>query len=80
MSFIEYLFYNCVSLCVIYEVFFVVVYFDNRVFVDVVYFVLLYEGRDVYEIEYWVVRKFIGEVCIVYEKCEYVWDKFVCII
>ena len=58
-----------------YEAFLASVYPDDRAAVDAAYSGSLKEGKDGYEIEHRVVRKYNGEIRIVHEKCTHIRDK-----
>ncbi len=55
-----------------YEAFLDCVHPEDRAAVDAAYSGSLREGRDTYEIEHRIVRRFTGEIRIVHEKCEHV--------
>ena len=57
-----------------YEAFLEAVHPDDRAAVDVAYSGSVREGKDFYEIEHRVVRKYSGEIRYVYEKCTHVRD------
>ncbi len=57
-----------------YEAFLDAVHPDDRAAVDAAYSESLRSGRDAYEIEHRIVRRPLGEVRIVFERCEHVRD------
>jgi PAS domain S-box-containing protein len=58
-----------------YEAFLEAVHPDDRTAVNAAYSGSLREGRDTYEIEHRVVRKFTGEIRYVHEKCQHFRDE-----
>jgi PAS domain S-box-containing protein len=58
-----------------YEAFLDAVHPDDRAGVDAAYAGSLRKGKDSYEIEHRVVRKYTGEIRIVHEKCYHVRDE-----
>ena len=58
-----------------YETFLEAVHPEDRAAVDEAYSGSIREGRDTYEIEHRIVRRFSGEIRIVHEKCEHFRDQ-----
>ncbi|MBN1307866.1 MAG: PAS domain S-box protein [Chitinispirillaceae bacterium] len=58
-----------------YEAFLDAVHPEDRAAVDTAYGNSVREGRDTYEIEHRIVRKYTGEIRIVHEKCEHLRDE-----